>query len=390
PHAPYAQSQRAELYEQQAAHLEARGQVYPCFCSALELEVARKVQRAAGRPPRYPGTCAELSAAQLADRRAQGIAPTWRFRVPRRRVIEFHDLVRGPQRFQSDDIGDFVIRRSDGSAAFFFSNAVDDGAMGVTHVLRGEDHLANTPRQILLLEALGFPVPQYGHIAMIVDADGAPLSKRGGSLSIAALRAAGYLPLGVLNYLARLGHHYSDERYMDVATLASGFDLAHLGRAPARYDEAQLVHWQQQAILQASDAALWDWMGATTHSAVPYEARDAFITLVRGNVRFPDEASQWARIIFTDPLSIEAAAAEQLAATPADFFRHAVVALDSVGAEYLAFTEALKQRAGVKGKTLFMPLRAALTGVLHGPELAGVMRLMPIARLRGRLQEWIR
>ena len=390
PHAPYAQSQRAELYQQQAAHLEARGQVYPCFCSALELEVARKVQRAAGRPPRYPGTCAELSAAQLADKRAQGIAPTWRFRVPRRRVIEFHDLVRGPQRFQSDDIGDFVIRRSDGSAAFFFSNAVDDGAMGMTHVLRGEDHLANTPRQILLLEALGFPVPQYGHIAMIVDADGAPLSKRGGSLSIAALRAAGYLPLGVLNYLARLGHHYSDERYMDVATLASGFDVAHLGRAPARYDEAQLVHWQQQAILQASDAALWDWMGATTHSAVPNEAREAFISLVRGNVRFPDEALQWARIIFGDALPIETAAAAEIAGTPADFFRHAVAALDSVGCEYLAFTEALKQRAGVKGKALFMPLRAALTGVLHGPELAGVMRLMPIARLRGRLQEWIR
>lgn len=390
PHAPYVQSQRAELYEKQAAHLEARGQVYPCFCSALELEVARKMQRAAGRPPRYPGTCAELSAAQLADKRAQGITPTWRFRVPRHRVIEFDDLVRGPQRFQSDDIGDFVIRRSDGSAAFFFSNAVDDGAMGVTHVLRGEDHLANTPRQILLLEALGYPVPQYGHIAMIVDADGAPLSKRAGSLSIAALRAAGYLPLGVLNYLARLGHHYGDERFMDEAALASGFELAHLGRAPARFDGAQLLHWQQQAILHTSDAALRDWMGAATHDTVPDEAREAFISLMRGNVRFPDEALRWARILFSDDLSMEAPAGEQLAATPADFFRHAVAALDSVGCEYLAFTETLKQRAGVKGKALFMPLRAALTGVLHGPELAGVMRLMPMARLRGRLQAWVR
>lgn len=389
-HAPYLQSRRAELYELQAAHLEARGQVYPCFCSTLELEIARKMQRAAGRPPRYPGTCAELSATQLAEKRALGIAPTLRFRVPRHRVIEFNDLVRGPQHFQSDDIGDFVIRRSDGSAAFFFSNAIDDSAMGVTHVLRGEDHLANTPRQILLLEALGYPVPQYGHIAMIVDADGAPLSKRAGSLSIAALRDAGYLPLGVVNYLARLGHHCSDERFMDIAALASGFDLARLGRAPARFDAAQLLYWQQQAILQTSDAALWDWMGTAARDTVPEAAREAFISLVRGNVRFPDEALQWARIIFTDGLSMDAAASGQLATTPADFFRHAVGALDSVGCEYLAFTEALKQRAGVKGKALFMPLRAALTGVLHGPELAGVMRLMPVARLRDRLQAWIR
>ena len=384
-HEPYAQSQRASIYETKAVELEAQGKVYPCFCSALELELARKAQSAAGRPPRYPGTCAQLTAEQVAAKRAQGLAPTWRFRIPAGRSIEFVDLVRGAQRFASNDIGDFVIRRSDGSAAFFFSNAVDDGMMGVTHVLRGEDHLANTPRQILLLEALGLPVPHYGHIAMIVGADGAPLSKRSGSLSVGELRESGYLPSGVLNYLARLGHHFADEGYMSLQQLAQSFDVVHLGRSPARYDAAQLLHWQQQAIIHTDDAALWEWMGVATHALVPAEARGEFITLVRGNVRFPTEARQWAEIVFSDPLTIDETAREQLAQAVPDYFRHALDVLQAVGAEYADFIAALKMRADVKGKACFMPLRAALTGTLHGPELAGVMRLMPVERMRNRL-----
>lgn len=384
-HEPYAQSQRAEIYATKAAELEAQGKIYPCFCSALELELARKAQSAAGRPPRYPGTCAKLTVGQAADKRAQGLIPTWRFRIPAGRSIEFDDLVRGPQRFASNDIGDFVIRRSDGSAAFFFSNAIDDGMMGVTHVLRGEDHLANTPRQILLLEALGLPVPHYGHIAMIVGSEGAPLSKRSGSLSVGELRENGYLPLGVLNYLARLGHHFSDEGFMTLLQLARSFDIAHLGRSPARYDAAQLLHWQQQAIIHTADDALWSWMGDATHALVPDGLHGDFIALVRGNVRFPAEALQWARIVFGDGLAIDEAAREQLAQAAPEYFHHALEVLQAVGAEYDGFIAALKTRTGVKGKALFMPLRAALTGTLHGPELAGVMRLMPVGRIRDRL-----
>ncbi len=383
--APYAQSQRAAIYEAKAAELEAQGNVYPCFCSTLELEMSRKAQRAAGRPPRYAGTCAQLTAEQVAAKRAQGLAPTWRFRIPAGRTIDFEDLVRGPQRFASDDIGDFVIRRGDGSAAFFFSNAVDDGLMGVTHVLRGEDHLTNTPRQILLLEALGLPVPHYGHIAMIVGADGAPLSKRSGSLSVAELRESGYLPLGVLNYLARLGHHFAAEGFMTLQQLAQGFDIVHLGRSPARYDAAQLLYWQQQAITHMEAMTLWGWMGAATHALVSDTVRGEFITLVRGNVHFPAEAQQWAEIVFSDALKIEAIAREQIVQAAPDYFRHALDVLQVVGAEYADFIAALKTRTGVKGKALFMPLRASLTGTLHGPELAGIMRLMAVERIRNRL-----
>ena len=154
-HGPYRQSDRAEVYSAAVATLARQGNVYPCFCSQEELQLSRRAQLAAGRPPRYAGTCARLPVEEAKRRIAGGEMPATRFRVPAGRVVEFADLIHGPQRFASDDIGDFVVSRADGSAAFFLGNAVDDAAMGVTLVLRGDDHLANTPRQILILEALG-------------------------------------------------------------------------------------------------------------------------------------------------------------------------------------------------------------------------------------------
>src|SRR3984957_7277184 len=165
---PYRQSQRVALYARHFVSLAQRDQVYECYCTALELELSRKSQLAAGKPPRYAGTCRHLSPQQRVAKRALGLSPTLRFRVPAGELVEFVDLVHGPQRFLSDDIGDFIVRRADGSAAFFFSNAVDDAAMGITHVVRGEDHLTNSPRQILVLRALGLPVPHYGHMALVV------------------------------------------------------------------------------------------------------------------------------------------------------------------------------------------------------------------------------
>ena len=204
-HGPYRQSQRAVQYERYFAALESAGCTYPCYCSALELDMSRRSQLAAGKPPRYAGTCRSLTADQRARRAAQGLRPTLRFRVPDDARIEFDDFVHGPQSFVSGDIGDFVIRRADGTAAFFFCNAVDDADMGVTHVLRGEDHLTNTPRQLMLLDALGLTRPVYGHISLIVARDGSPLSKRHGATSVREYREQGYLPEALINHLFRLG-----------------------------------------------------------------------------------------------------------------------------------------------------------------------------------------
>jgi glutamyl-tRNA synthetase len=385
PCAPYAQSERAAIYVEYYQQLEALGRVYPCFCTPAELALSRKAQRAAGRPPRYAGTCARLSESERQARLERGLQPTLRFRTPTGRIIEFTDWVRGPQRFASDDIGDFIIRRADGTPQFFFANAVDDALMRITHVLRGEDHLTNTPRQLLLLDALELPTPEYGHLALIVGSDGGPLSKREGDLGLRELRAAGYLPEALLNYLARLGHRYEQDGWMESAELAAGFAPEHLGRAPARYDEAQLLHGQAEAVRHASLERLWTWMGAAVHERVPLACRDEFIATVRPNIRFPTDAAFWVERLFGAELTLSEDSRTVIAATGSAFFTHALAAYAEHGAAYQPLVEALKQRTGVKGKNLFMPLRAALTGETHGPELARILALLPPELVRQRL-----
>ena len=386
---PYAQSERAAIYADYYQRLETTGQAYPCFCTPAELALSRKAQLSAGRPPRYAGTCARLSEAERCARLERGLQPTLRFRVPAGRTVEFTDRVRGPQRFASDDIGDFVIRRADGTPQFFFANAVDDALMGITHVLRGEDHLANTPRQLLLLEALELPAPEYGHLALIIGADGGPLSKREGDLSLRELRAAGYLPEALLNYLARLGHVYDRDEWLEPAELAAGFALEHLGRASARYDAAQLLHWQSEAVRRMDPDRLWLWMGTTVPQYVAPDSRDDFIATVRPNIRFPADAAFWAERLFNVDLTLSAESRAVIVAAGSAFFTHALAAYAQHGAAYPRLVEDLKRRTGLKGKHLFMPLRAALTGETHGPELARVLDLMAPERVRRRLQACI-
>ena len=220
---PWLQSERMGLYARYYGQLAAAGKIYPCFCSDVQLKLDRKARLAAGRAPRYAGTCARLTAEEIALKLRQGFRPTLRFRVGDSGSVGFDDLVRGTQRFERSDIGDFIVRRSDGSPAFFFSNAVDDALMGITHVLRGEDHLANTPRQLMLLEALDLKPPAYGHLSLLVGEDGSPLSKRRGSRSVRQMRDDGYLPAALLNYLARLGHACASDALLDFAGLAQAF-----------------------------------------------------------------------------------------------------------------------------------------------------------------------
>ncbi|MGD8644845.1 MAG: glutamate--tRNA ligase family protein, partial [Chromatiales bacterium] len=366
---------------------------YPCFCSDQTLKLARKAQLAAGRPPRYPGTCAGLSQQEVEVRLAQGLEPTLRFRVPGGEVIEFTDLVRGPQSFPAEDIGDFVIRRSDGSPAFFFSNAVDDALMGVTHVFRGEDHITNTPRQLMLLGALGLRVPQYAHIALIVGADGGPLSKRHGAQSLRGLRAEGYLPLAIVNHLARLGHVYERNELMSLDELAADFEPARLGKAPAHHDEAQLLHWQKEAVTRLDNAAFWTWLiehddelSGALHTLVPEAQRDVFVHCVRENVVFPRDAQAWAASLFCDPLPLSAEARSVVGEAGAGFFDQALDHLGDGTSDFRAYAKAVGAATGTKGKTLFMPLRAALTGETHGPEMARMFALIGAERARARLQ----
>lgn len=405
-HGPYWQSQRGDIYARYFDELQVKGHAYRCFCTEHELEISRKTQLAAGRPPRYSGRCHRLSPAEVERRLVAGTPATVRFHVPDDETVVFEDAVRGTQSFATTDIGDFVIRRSDGTPAFFFSNAIDDALMGVTLVLRGEDHLTNTPRQILMLRALDLAVPAYAHMALVVGGDGAPLSKRTGSLSVQELRAAGYMPIAINNYLARLGHTYEDNALLSLDELGARFSLARLHRAPARYDATQLLHWQKEAIASASDQELWTWLssqtyigGARIQAYIPDGTALPFVRTVRDNITLPIEAYAWAAHWFARDGRYDKEAQAAIAEAGRDFFTAALRVLDAD--EYKAYTQALVAATGRKGKALFLPLRAAWTGMIDaevqrllpdgphwhsGPELARVWTLLGRDRLRARLE----
>jgi glutamyl-tRNA synthetase len=352
--------------------------------------VSRRAQLAAGRPPRYAGTCRNLTAEQQAERRARGLAPTLRFQVPAGRTVAFDDFVRGAQQFATDDIGDFIVRRADGSAQFFFCNAVDDALMGVTHVLRGEDHLTNTPRQILLLEALQLRVPHYGHVSLITGADGAPLSKRHGSVSVHEFRERGFLPQAIVNHLFRLGHTSDQEGWLALADMPAHFRVDHLGRAPARFDEAQLDHWQKEALARATTDEVLHWLKPVLPGNMSCERLREFVELVRHNVVLPEDARSWVGVLFGDLPQIAEEDRRVLAETGPTFFKEAVTAVERHGTDLPALSAALQSATGKKGAALYKPLRLALTGRVHGPELAPLMKLLPLDTVRRRLQAWSR
>jgi glutamyl-tRNA synthetase len=378
PSAPYSQAERGEYYRGLFDELERSAQAYPCYCTAEELELSRKLQRMAGKPPRYAGTCRELGGAQRAEREARGLKPSLRFAVPGGQVIEFTDAVHGLQRYVSEDIGDFIIRRDDGTAAFFFCNAVDDSVMGITQVLRGDDHLTNTPRQILILNALRMRVPGYGHVGLLLGADGAPLSKRHGSTSVQEFRERGFLRDAMLNQLFRLGHASDVDGWLPLKDMPAHFRADHLGRAPARFDDTQLIHWQKETLARLTSDEVRAWLGGSDSPG--------FEQLIRHNVVLPGDAAPWRAVVQGTLAPLGAAEQEIIGSAGAEFFRAAIDALHQSSGELKLLTNLIKERTGRKGAGLFMPLRLALTGQTHGPELAPLFKLMPLEIAHERLE----
>lgn len=380
---PVHQSARGVVYDAQLARLSEAGLTYPCFCTQRELELSRSAQLAAGKPPRYSGKCRNLPAADGRARLAAGESATVRFRVPEQGEIEFDDLVHGPRRFAHAEIGDFVLRRTDGTAAFFFSNAIDDALSGVTHLLRGDDHLSNTPRQLLILHALGLPAPRYGHQALLTGADGAPLSKRNGSRSVRALREQGFLPLALTNHLFRLGHSTPRHDLLTMAGMAAAFDIAHLQRAPAHFDPAQLLGWQKEAVHQQTMEEARAWLGPRLPHALEPAAAGAFLAAVLPNLVFPDDVLPWVEVTFGAEIPIDPESAAVIESAGPGLFRAAAAAAS--GNDFAAIVAATRAATGLKGPSLFKPLRAALTGRLAGPELGPLLQAMPAGAAQRRL-----
>ena len=392
-HGPYRQSKRLDIYDQYYAELEDRGIAYPCFCTATELKIMRNAQMQSGKPPRYSGICSHLSADEVAEKKTNGESFSLRFKVPADETMRLRDLVVGEKIYQSNDIGDFIIRRSDGTPAFFFCNAIDDSLMGVTHVLRGVDHLTNTPRQVMILNALKLRAPEYGHISLVVATDGGPLSKRDGSTGVKDLREQGYLAEAIVNHLARLGHNYANTAFMSLEQLAQEFALSHCGRSPSKHDPVQLMHWQKEAIMQCSDEELKAWLLPSLQanplfSQASTEQQDLFIDTIKNNINLPSDALALAENLLGNEIKYSDDAEIQVKGASKDLFTSLAIHIAEHGVD--GFSPSMKEvgkAVGVKGKGLFMPIRSAISGETHGPEMQRIASMLGQDKVVARLKQ---
>jgi glutamyl-tRNA synthetase len=361
------QSERFDLYEREFDRLKAAGRVYACYETAEELELRRKVLLGRGLPPVYERK--DLDAPPPAGR-----PPHWRFRLDHDRPIEWHDLIRGPQRFDPKLLSDPVVRREDGSWLYLLPSVIDDADLGVTHIVRGEDHVSNSATQIQMFEALGAGPPEFAHEALLIAAEG-KLSKRLGSNGAEHVREEGVEPMALLSVLARIGTSQPVEPFASLESLAEDFDFAHFGRAPAHFDphEVELVNARLLHQLDYSAVA----------ARLPAGAMEEDWLLLRPNLERLSDFPGWLAVLAgnIDPPELghdERLVAKEAARLAGD--------LDWSDAPWKSLTDAVKAATGKKGRELFHPLRLALTGRESGPEMAGLVSRMGKDRVLERLR----
>ncbi len=385
-HGPYRQSERFDLYRSYAKELVDHGHAYYCFCSQDQLDEDRRAAMASGQPPKYAGRCRDLDIGHARSRIAGGEGAVVRFRVPEHRDVHFHDVVRGDVHFTTDVIGDPVLLRSDGNPAYNFAVVVDDALMEITHVIRGEDHISNTPRQILLYEAFGFTPPVFAHLAMVLGPDHSPLSKRHGATSVAEFRARGFLPESLVNYLALLGWSPGGgEEILPVEEMARRFSLESVGHSAAVFDADKLAwvnrHYLREMPAERLVALALPYFAAAGVVADPSEDGLAYLAsivpMASGSVDRLEQIPDRLRFLFGfdpghalgDP-EVAAVVAEPGAREVIAALAREIAPLPRLDRDnFRAAAATVKQATGQRGKHLFHPIRVALTGEAGGPEL---------------------
>jgi glutamyl-tRNA synthetase len=388
------QSKRFNLYNSYIDRLLAEGKAYWCSCTPGEVEAMREKARAEGRKPKYDGTCRE-----------RGLGPggdcVVRFKGPLSGVTAFDDMVKGPTAVQNSELDDMILRRSDGSPTYNLAVVVDDHDMGVTHVLRGDDHVANTPRQILLYQAFGWDVPRFGHVPMILGPDKAKLSKRHGALSVMEYRTMGYLPEALVNYLARLGWSHGDQEIFSREELIALFNTDSLGNSPSVFDVKKLewlnAHYIKESAPARLAALLPEYLGDTPGCRVDAAYLEGVVPLLQPRAKTMVEMAEMARVFIVpaDRLAYDPkAVAEQLKPEARELLK-ALLPVYEAAADYAdhkaleAATQAFLDERGLKFKAVAQPLRVALTGKTASPGLFETMSVLgkeeALARIRRAL-----
>ena len=394
---PYRQSRRQDIYEAHASRLVEEGKAFLCYCTDEELERKREEALARGDVPQYDGTCRDLTPADRERLESEGRKATVRLRAPVRDVV-VKDMLRGDIEFRKEMLGDFILMRSDGRPTYNFAVVVDDALMEITHVIRAEEHLPNTMRQVLVYEALGYGLPAFAHVSLIVDKDRSKLSKRRGATSVAEFREQGYLPGALLNYLALLGWSPPDEQeLMTVEQLIEKFDLSRVSASPAAFDEDKLDwvnahHIREEPIASVAVVAM-PFAEEAGMIDPDFGHFERIVETVRENLTRLSDLPSEISYFFDDHFEMEPEALAPLSSDSAKKLMDALVSWvgesdEELGAD--AFKSALKKlgkELGVKGQELFMPVRCALTGRTHGPALGNVAEVLGRERVQKRLKQ---
>jgi glutamyl-tRNA synthetase len=373
----FKQSERFAQYDAAADKLKGMGLLYPCYETADELDKQRKLQRAKGKPPIYNRAALDLSDAQKADFEAEGRTPHWRFKLSGGRV-EWTDHVRGDQSIDTSSLSDPVLIRADGSYLYTLPSCVDDIEYGVTHVVRGEDHVTNSGAQIEIFKALGGAAPDMAHTPLLVGADGSSLSKRLGSLGMGTLRERGIEPLAICSLLGKLGTSDNVEIRESLTQLAEEFAFSKIGRSPARFDEDELSGLNASLTHAMAFEDVRERLAAVDEKA----ANEAFWLLVRENCQVVEDAARFVPVAFGDIEPLIDDEDKDFIAAAGKLLPEGEMTAETWG----ALTGALKAETGRKGKGLFMPLRKALTGMERGPSVGEMLVLMGRERAAKRLR----
>lgn len=400
---PYRQSERTEIYQKYTEELLEKGLAYHCYCTSEELEKEREEQQANSQMPRYSGKCRNLTAEQRAELEAEGREPSIRFRVPSNKEIKWNDIVKDEVSFESEGIGDFVIVKKDGTPTYNYAVAIDDYLMKMTHVLRGDDHISNTPKQILVYEALGWTPPVFGHMTLIVNENRRKLSKRDESIIqfIEQYKELGYLPEALFNFITMLGWSpvgeeeiFSKEQFIEI------FDPARLSKSPALFDTSKL-RWMNNQYMKQLD------LDEVVALSVPHlvkagkveETRDAeteqwvrdLVALYQEQMSFGAEIVELTEMFFKKEIDYseeaKAVLAEEQVPEVLKAFAEEISSIEEFSADEIkAATKAVQKATGQKGKKLFMPIRVATTGETHGPELPKAISLLGKETVLARLE----
>ena len=394
---PYLQSQRLSLYLGYANQLLEEGKAYKCFCSPERLDALRKEQLSKGTMPRYDGRCRSLSREDIAGMESEGQYPVLRFHVKRGTIV-FEDLVHGRMNFDAEGIGDFIIVRSDGMAAYNFACVIDDHLMRVSHVVRGDDHLSNTPRQILLYQALGWQPPEFAHHPLILGSDRSPLSKRHGATAVSQYREDGFLPEALLNYLVLLGWSSpSKEEILPLERIVEEFNLSSISTNAPIHSRKKLEWLNSIYLRKKEDAQLSEsFLPYLVKAGIPiHRIEPNYLNEISGvlkeNLVVLNQVEEYLGIFFDEKFLFEEGA-KSILSNPRDreTLRHVLQVIESSSEVSIdiwpSLLSQLEDKTGRKGKDLFAPLRAAVTGKTKGPELVKMLPLLGKDRIIRRLK----